>query len=99
MRRLTIREEAEQDIRSALAWYQLQKPGLELEFLEALDETLSFLLEKPRRVHRIKGTIMSFPMGRFPFSIIHASTDEELLIIRVYHQKRNPRTRFRRLKR
>jgi hypothetical protein len=34
MRRLTIRVEAERDIRAAMTWYQLQKPGLEQEFLE-----------------------------------------------------------------
>lgn len=95
MRRLIIREEAEQDIRAAMLWYRTQKPGLEQEFLEALDEVLGFLLEKQRRVQRVKGRIMTFPMERFPYSIIHASSKDELLVIRVYHQKRDPRKRFR----
>ncbi len=92
--KLVVREEAEQDIRAAMTWYAAQRPGLELEFLSGLNDALSFLLRWPENAQRITRSVRSFPMERFPYSIIHGTEQDVLVIIRVFHQRRNPKTRL-----
>ena len=93
--KLVVREESEQDIRAAMTWYAAQRPGLELEFLTALSEVFTFLLRWPENAQRITRTVRSFPMERFPYAIIHGTEQDTLVIIRVFHQHRNPKTRLR----
>ena len=96
--RLVIREEAEQDIVAAMTWYAAKHPGLEQEFIAALDEVLAFLLRWPGGAKRIQGEVRSFPMERFPYSVIHAARRNELVVIRVYHQHRDPRRMLPRMR-
>lgn len=93
--RLAIREEAEKDIRAAMMWYATQRPGFEMEFVGALNEVFLFLLRWPGRAQRIKGPIRQLPMERFPYSIVHTIARDELVVLRVFHHKRNPRTMLR----
>jgi plasmid stabilization system protein ParE len=93
---LVVREEAEADIRDALRWYSAQRPGLELEFLDAVDEAFTFLLRWPGKAQRLAPGIRRLPLERFPYSVIHASNKEDVVVLRVFHHKRDPRTTLRR---
>ena len=93
--RIEVRDEARDDIRSALLWYAAQRPGLELEFLDALGDDFDFLLRAPRGARRIKGTIRQIPMARFPYQLIHSGEKDVIVILRVFHNRRDPRTMLR----
>lgn len=94
--KLIVSEDADSDIRAAMTWYAAQRPGLEKEFLVALNEVLAFLMHGSGGAQRITKSLRSFPMERFPYSIIHAKDKKELIVLRVFHQRRNPRIRLRR---
>src|SRR5262249_29211966 len=95
---ITVREEAEEDIRNALAWYAAKKSGLDIEFLLALNDVFAFLLRSPSGAPRIKGPIRKLPMERFPYLIIHSVEKDEIVVLRVFHGRRDPRN-MRRLQR
>ena len=89
--KLVIREEAEFDVHAAMTWYAARRDGLEQEFLSALDEVLVFLARWPKAGKRVRGDVRCFPMERFPYDLVYAVRKEELLVIRVFHQRRDPR--------
>ena len=93
--RIEVRDEAQDDIRNALLWYAAQRPGLELEFLDALSDDFAFLLRSPPGARRINGTIRQLPMARFPYQLIHAVERDEVVILRVFHNRRDPRMMLR----
>ena len=94
--RLVIREEAEQDILAAMTWYAAKRLGLEQEFFMSFDEALVFLSRWPRGGKMVKGDIRSFPLERFPYAVIHSASKDEIVVIRVYHQRRDPKKVLRR---
>lgn len=93
---IVVREEAEEDIRSALTWYAARRPGLEIEFLEALNDVFAFLLRSPNGAQRIKGQIRKLPMERFPYLIIHSVEKDEVVVLHVFHGRRDPKSIRRR---
>ena len=54
-----LRPEAEQDLAEAARWYEQQRPGLGLEFLDEALATFSAIAERPLASAAVYGVITS----------------------------------------
>ncbi len=60
-RELILRQEAEQDLVEAHAWYEERVPGLGAEFLAAVEQTLEYIQGNPDRFPLIYRQMSDIP--------------------------------------
>ena len=95
MRRIRILEEASDEAVAAAAWYDREKPGLGVEFEQALDGALDLLEEDLAPLVPVPGVsgtkgAKRLLLRRFPYSIVIRESGDEYLVIAVAHQHRRP---------
>ena len=85
-----LRPEAEQDLRSAAAWYERQQAQLGQEFLDEFVKVRVMLAETPliyaaiyRKTHRVV-------LNRFPFGVFFRVEAHEVVIVAIMHGSRHP---------
>jgi len=88
--KLIIRPEAEQDIRQAHSWYEQQNKGLGLSFVASLDAAFSNIQRSPLIYAKIHKYIRRALIRRFPYGIFYFVKPSEIIILAVFHAKRNP---------
>ncbi len=87
LRFLTV-VEAEQT--EAAAFYESQGTGLGSDFIEELSRTVGRILEHPNAWSPSSRRTRSCRMKRFPYSVVYRVYDEEVLIVALQHQSREP---------
>jgi plasmid stabilization system protein ParE len=90
--RIAFRPEARAEVLEAKAWYEQRSPGLGLEFARAVDASISSAVRTPEAYPAIAGECRRVLLRRFPYSVIFRHGDKELLVVAVFHHKREPGT-------
>ena len=90
-RELIIRPEADAELGEAFEWYETRVPGLGSDFILAIDATLAGILRNPRQHPRVHKTVRRALLRRFPYEIFFALGDHHIVILAVFHAKRNPK--------
>jgi plasmid stabilization system protein ParE len=89
--KLQLKAHTEDDIAEAFDWYERQRHGLGLEFLDELDGNFEKIVKSPELYRQEDGLRIS-NMSRFPYKIIFSVESETVIVHAVYHDSRNPRT-------
>jgi toxin ParE1/3/4 len=87
---LVIRPEAELDVRDACAWYEKQAQGLGAGFLLSLDAALRSIQRRPLQYPIIYRAVRRCLLRRFPYSIFYLVEEVRIVVVAVFHAKRNP---------
>ncbi|MEI6788795.1 MAG: type II toxin-antitoxin system RelE/ParE family toxin [bacterium] len=90
-RELIIRPEAEAELVEAFEWYESRVQGLGAEFLLAIDATLANILRNPLQHPLVHKTVRRALLRRFPYEIFFVLGDLHIVILAVFHAKRNPK--------
>ncbi|MBU2053377.1 MAG: type II toxin-antitoxin system RelE/ParE family toxin [Proteobacteria bacterium] len=91
-RTLIIRPEAELDIREAFSWYETQMPGLGANFLLHVDAALRSLQRNPLQYPVIHRESRRCLVRRFPYGVYYVVEDKRIVVVAVFHAKRDPRS-------
>lgn len=92
MNRVEISDDARLDIIEAVLWYELQKPGLGVEFQSALDKRLELIGNDPLHYQiRYKDIRICF-LDRFPYGVHFLSEDKVISVLAVFHTGRNSKS-------
>jgi plasmid stabilization system protein ParE len=89
-RSLIVRPEAEADIAQAFHWYEARVPGLGSEFLLVFDATFNSILRNHLLYPEIYKTVCRALTRRFPFAVFFLVEEARIVILSVFHVKRNP---------
>ena len=89
-RRLVIRPEAVDEIDEAAAWYELRRRGLARDFIDAVDAGIRSVHEHPFRHPVVFDRARHRVLAVFPYSIIFFITNDEVVILSCFHDRRNP---------
>lgn len=95
--RVLFRPEARAEVVEAKAWYDQQVPGLGFEFARAIEASISSAARTPEVYPVIEGDCRRVLLWRFPYSVIFRSDRKELLVVAVFHHKREPGAWFPRV--
>lgn len=90
-RQVIVRPEAAGDIEDAYSWYERARTGLGDEFLAAVRAGLDLATEHPEQlpvVHRHTRRVL---LRRFPYSLLYRVEPSAILLVAVFHAKRDPR--------
>lgn len=90
-RRLIVRPEAEAEMTDAFDWYEDRVPGLGSEFLLCVDAVFSAIQRTPQHYPCVHKTARRALSRRFPYEIIFIEDDERVVVLSVFHAKRNPK--------
>jgi plasmid stabilization system protein ParE len=91
IRRLIVRPEAEIEMTEAFDWYEDRVPGLGSEFLLCIDAVFCAIQRTPQQYPRVHKTARRALSRRFPYEIIFVEDNERIVVLSVFHAKRNPK--------
>lgn len=91
MRRIVIRARARLEIREVYDWYEQQRPGLGVEFEQALEAIFKNLTEFPQAHPIVSGSTRRIVMRRFPYMVFYRlRRDGVMSITACIHSRRDP---------
>ena len=89
-----ISEEADAEMAEAARWYETNRAGLGIEFLDAVDTAVARIVEAPRMGSLVPGvsdqTIRRRPVHRFPYHVVYMDLSDRLQILAIAHDRRRP---------
>ena len=88
--RVVFRPEARAEVLEAQNWYESRAVGLGLEFARVVDAAVASAARAPETFAYVAGTCRRALLRKFPFSLVFRVRGDELLVIAVFHHRRNP---------
>jgi plasmid stabilization system protein ParE len=96
-RTLIIRPEAEADLADAYTWYDRQRKGLGIDLIREVERKLDDLQSLPESFPIVYRDVRRALTKRFPYGIYFVVDDTRIVVIAIFHAKRNPKTWQRRI--
>ena len=89
---MTIRflPEAEAELDDAIAYYEAQLVGLGIEFAREVRAGLARIEEFPDGWQLLSRRVRRYRLNRFPYGILYAVLDGEIVVVAVMHLHRKP---------
>jgi plasmid stabilization system protein ParE len=78
------------ELNEAAAWYKGRKKGLDVEFKEVVEEMLARIAATPLRFHPVRGEIRRGLLRRFPYAIYFVPEPSAIIVLAVFHTRRDP---------
>ncbi len=88
---IIFRPIAQLELDEAIGFYERQKPGLGTEFKDAVERMLGGIVAAPLRFHPVRGEIRRALLRRFPYAIHFLPEPGAIIVLAVFHTKRDPR--------
>ena len=86
-----IRPEAEADLDEARRWYDRQREGLGADFLLCFEAALEKIRRDPEIYPTVFKRLRRGLIRRFPYGVFYLIEEEEIVIVGVFHGRRDPR--------
>lgn len=91
MSKVRFNPQAEKELIEAAGVFEAERDNLGREFLEEISRALDFAVRFPKAAPRVRGTLRSLVVSRFPYSIIYRPLrGGGLRVLAVAHHKRKP---------
>ena len=84
---IILRPAAEDDLRGARDWYQEQRPGLGVEFMDEVSAAMTHLALHPELSPPYYRSFRRILLHRFPYKIFYQVLQDRIVIFRVLHAK------------
>ena len=81
---------AREELNEAAAFYEASVPGLGEAFLEDVERAIETVRDSPGIGAHVGRRFRKAILPRFPFTIVYAQRDEEIVIVAIAHQRRRP---------
>ena len=81
---------ADIELQEAIHWYASKRLGLDYEFMRCVDETISRITSDPEMFPVALRNTRKAMVRRFPYIIYYEIRKNELMVLAVFHSKRNP---------
>jgi len=88
---VVFRPIAKKEMDESIEWYETQRAGLGSEFAEEVEAFLTRIAGTPEQFGRIRGPIRRATLRRFPFTIQFLDEPNRIVVLAVFHGKRNPK--------
>lgn len=88
--KLVFRPEAQLELLEARDWYETRAVGLGFEFARSIDAAAGRILRAPTAFAHFEGDYRRCVLRRFPYSLIYRLHDDTVVIVSVFHHRREP---------
>ena len=96
--KLIVRPLAEEDLKQAMEWYNLQLEGLGSKFIHHVDKKLVEIALNPLQYQIRYKNIRTILLDKFPYNVHFTISDKTIIVHSFYYTSRNPKQVMRRLK-
>jgi plasmid stabilization system protein ParE len=87
---VVFRRAARQDYAAAVAWYESKRAGLGAEFAIEIRRRLVAAPKVLKSGVIVEGNVRRMKIRRFPFHIFYRIRGGQLVVIAIFHARRNP---------
>ena len=87
---VTFRRAARAEFIEATAWYETQRSGLGVEFITEIERCIDAAAERPSTYEAIDKDVRRVVANRFPFSVYFQAEERRIVVLAVFHGRRNP---------
>lgn len=86
-----IRRKARAEFDEAFDWYERQRPGLGVEFAERVQSVFDRIAAMPELHATIYRDIRRALVPPFPYSVIYRVRAGRVIVLALFHNKRDPK--------
>jgi toxin ParE1/3/4 len=87
---VTFNRAAREEFLAAMAWYESKRSGLALEFMAEIERCISLAAESPLQFVSVGVGIRRVIANRFPYCIYFRPEETRIVVLGVFHSKRDP---------
>jgi plasmid stabilization system protein ParE len=90
--------EAIEDYEKSILWYALRSPIAANNFAKEVQDKLKIIKYNPLRFKKRYKHFQEVTLYKFPFTIVFKIEEplQQILVVAIYHQKRNPKRKYSR---
>ena len=88
---VVLRQEARDEFDDAFDWYEQQRPGLSMDLVAEVQGVFDRISATPKLFPQIFKDVRRAVMLRFPYSIFYRIEPRQIVLLAVFHSKRNPK--------
>jgi toxin ParE1/3/4 len=90
MKKVRFLRPAEMEMLDAARFYELQAPGLGIDFIDTIELAVLDIEQNPELWPVIDNRIRRRLVHRFPFCLLYRIDPEEILLLAIMHLHRHP---------
>ena len=87
---LIFRGVARREFRDAAEYYEAREPGVGVRFTNEVNAEVNSIIHNPRRYPLWRGNLRRAVLALFPYVLHFRVEGEKVILLSVYHTKRNP---------
>jgi plasmid stabilization system protein ParE len=87
---VVFRRLAKREFDDAVSWYEDRREGLGREFSVAVERLLEKIALSPNQFASLRGNLRRAVLKRFPYSIHFVVEDNRILVLAIFHARRDP---------
>jgi plasmid stabilization system protein ParE len=85
------------ELTEAAEWYEERAEGLGRRFIQAVESTLEVVRRNPLTYQKMQFDARRARVRQFPYSVIYRLSADEIVVLSIWHNSRNPRRLRKRL--
>ena len=90
MLEITLHEDADEEFKAAIRFYESREPGLGQSFLERISEGFELILANPLASRILFNDFHRHLIRQFPYSIVYRVEGDRVFVLAVAHWSRKP---------
>ena len=87
---VVLRRTARAEFDAAIDWYERQQLGLGVEFATRVQAVFDRIAAQPEMHVKVHGEVRKALIRRFPYSVYYRPRVDRVVVLAVFHNKRNP---------
>jgi len=91
-----FKEQAVRDVEVSFLYYEEQQPGLGVQFIEQMDNTMASVSENPVLWPVRYRQVREAMVRRFPFVILYEVEENHIIVYSVFHTSQHPGKKIKR---
>lgn len=88
---------AQEDYELSVSWYLKRSLVAANNFVDAVDKTLEIICKEPAMHRNVYKNYRELNVRKYPFTIVYTieENSQRVIIIAIYHHKRQPENKYR----
>jgi putative addiction module component (TIGR02574 family) len=88
---VVFRPIARQEMDDAIAWYESKLSSVGIEFVSQIASVVARIADAPTQFRNVRGDVRRAVLHRFPYTIHFLHESDRIVVLAVFHVKRNPK--------
>jgi plasmid stabilization system protein ParE len=88
---VVLSPEARAEFDEAFDWYEQQRAGLGVDFVARVQEVFDRISDSPEFYEQVFLNVRRGIVHRFPYLVLYQIEENQVLVLAVFHSKRDPK--------